>query len=38
MIDKIFEWTISISVGALGICAIIACIGMLIGLFRDLFD
>ena len=38
MIDKVFEWTITICIGALGICVVAACIGMLIEMFRSFFD
>ena len=37
MIDKVLEWTITISIGALGICMVAICIGILIAMFRGLF-
>lgn len=38
MIDKVFEWTIAIAFGALGICAVVACIGLLIVIIQDFFN
>ena len=38
MIDKIFEWIIAIIFGALGICAVFACIGLLIVMIQDFFN
>ena len=38
MIDKVFEWTIAIILGALGICPIIVGIVLLIAMLRSFFD
>ena len=38
MIEKVFEWTIAISLSTLGICIVFACIGLLIKMFRSFFD